>query len=314
MITFERVYNSLNYRYWLFIKNHFPYSWAKHLYKLELGKKINLKCPQDLNEKIQWLQFYTDTYLWSILADKYAVRDYVKSKVGEDILIPLLGMWHNDKDIDFNNLPNKFVIKPNNGSYDSIIVTDKNNIDIESVRKKMKNSLHSRFGLNNAEPHYLRIQPCIIAEQLLETDEEQGLIDYKIWCFNGTPHCIITCFNRDPVTHHANFMYYDLNWKRHSEYISNKFRTNNECEKPQNLDTMINIASKLSNGLPQCRVDLYNIKGKIYFGEITLTSNYGMMQYFTQEVLDEMGSKCILPSPTFKESLSCFWKRYKPIL
>lgn len=291
---------------------HYPFLWGKHLYKVELNKRVNFSNPKDLNDKIQWLEFFTDTSKWSVMADKYAVRQYVTSKTGEGVLIPLLGMWRNVEEIDFNSLPDRFVIKPNNGSYDTIIVTDKSKADIEDIKRRLDKSLHSRFGLDNAEPHYLRIKPCIIAEELLETDSPYGLVDYKIWCFNGQAHSLFVCFNRDSVTHHADFMAYDLDWQRHPEMMNED--NNCECPKPENLDAMIKIAEKLAEGLPQCRVDLYNIDGKIYFGEMTLTSNYGMMPYYTQNTLDEMGSLCKLPTPGVQEYVKCLFKRYMPII
>lgn len=308
----NKIYNSINYRFWYFIHYHFPYFWAKHLYKKEFGKKLNISNPKDINEKIIWLEYFTDTRLWSTLADKYAVREYVTSRVNENLLIPLIGKWDNVDDIDFNSLPKHFVIKPNNGSYDTIIVNDKNKLNIDDVKKRLSHSLNNKFGLENAEPHYCNIKPCIIAEELLESDIPDGLIDYKIWCFNGVPYGILVCIDRNPVTHHANLVYYDLQWNKHPEYITEPFRNDKSCPRPINLEEMLNIASKLTKGLPQCRVDMYNIKNKIYFGEMTLTSNYGMMTYFTQEVLNKMGEHCKLPKRTFTDRWYSFFTRYIP--
>lgn len=312
MFILQKISNSLIYRYWNLIKHRFPYLWMKHRYKQELHKKLNIKNPKDINEKIQWLQFYTNTSHWSILADKYLVREYVELRIGKEFLVPLIGMWDDVQDIDFDSLPNKFVIKPNNGSYDSLVITDKTSIDIDNIKYRLSYSMNHKFGYDNAEPHYLRIKPCIIAEKLLETTDSHGLIDYKIWCFDGEPFGIFACFDRDPITHHANFMFYDLKWKRHPELMSENFRNDCSCGKPNNLMSMLEIASKLSQGIPQCRVDLYNVNGKIYFGEMTLTSNYGMMQYFTQDCLNLMGDFCQLPKPSVKERISCFIRRYTP--
>ena len=297
-----------------FIKYHFPFLWNKILYKKKFGKVVDFSHLRDINEKIQWLMFYTDTSLWTKLADKYAVRQYVKNRVGVDVLVPLLGKWDRVEDIDFDSLPDKFVIKPNNGSYDTIICRDKSKVSYDEIRGKMSYSLNHRFGYENAEPHYLYIKPCIIAEKLLESDGKEGLIDYKIWCFNGKPYSIFVCLNRNPETHHADFMSYDLNWNRCPESLSEPFRNNIECPKPMNLDKMLAIAAKLSEGFPQVRVDLYNIKGKIYFGEMTFTSNFGMMPYYTQQVLNDMGNQCILPERTFIEKVKTFIFRWFPII
>lgn len=309
-----KIYNALRSRYWNFIHSHYPYFWAKHLYERELGKKANLSEPRDINEKILWLEFFTDTRLWSILADKYAVREFVRNRVGDDVLIPLLGHWDNADAIDFDTLPKSFVVKPNNGSYDTLIITDKDHVNLNDIRKRLAYSLKNKFGLNNAEPHYLRIPPCIIAEEMLRSDDSQDLIDYKIWCFNGKPYCFFICVGRNPITHHADFVYYDLQWNRHPEFNTPPFRNNCTCPKPSPEDLMklLEVAAKLSKGLPQCRVDLYLVNGKIYFGEMTLSSNYGMMPYFVQEVLDDMGDHCKLPKRTFTDRWYSFMTRYLP--
>lgn len=302
-----------NKRDWL-IKRYYPFLWNRILYKRNLGKVPHFKAPRDLNEKIQWLMFYTDTSTWSQLADKFAVRQYVKEKVSDTILVPLLGKWDSAEEIDFENLPEKFVMRPNNGSYDTIICNNKSAVDCEEIRKRMAISLQHRFGFENAEPHYLKITPCIIAEKLLEGKDNKGLIDYKIWCFNGKPYCFLVCANRNPVTHHADLAYYDTNWERHPTFLSEKFRNDAIIPKPSNLDEMIFIARRLSQGFPQVRVDLYNIDGKIYFSEMTFSSNFGMMPYYTQEVLDDMGRQCILPHRSLKEKTTTFIQRWFPTL
>lgn len=302
-----------NRKNWL-IKRYYPFLWSRILYKRNLGKVANFNTPRDLNEKIQWLMFYTDTSIWSKLADKFAVRQYVEEKVGSSILVPLLGKWDSAEEIDFDNLPEKFVMRPNNGSYDTIICKNKSKVDCEEIRKSMAFSLQHRFGFENAEPHYLKITPCIIAEKLLEDKDNKGLVDYKIWCFNGEPYCFLVCANRDSVTHHADLVYYDINWERHPTFLSEKFRNDTIIPEPSNLNEMISIARRLSQGFPQVRIDLYNIDGKIYFGEMTFSSNFGMMPYYTQEVLDDMGHQCILPHRSLKEKISTFIQRWFPTL
>ena len=162
----------INWHYRHSLKHHFPYLWCKKLYKESIGRPLKLSNPRDINQKILWLSFFTDTTLWTILADKYAVRKYVVEHADEDILVPLLGKWNKVEDIDFDRLPDKFVIKPNNGCYDTIIVKDKKKANFDEIRQRLNLSLKKRFGFEKAEPHYLRIKPCIIAEQLLETNEE----------------------------------------------------------------------------------------------------------------------------------------------
>ena len=309
-----KIQDKIDWHYRHFLQHHYPYFWCKKLYKESIGRPCNFSDPMDINEKILWLSFFTDTSLWTTLADKYAVREYVKERIGEEYLVPLLGKWDKAEDIDFSQLPDKFVIKPNNGSYDCCIVTDKSKANLEEIRKKMDFSLKHKFGYEGAEIHYTRIKPCIIAEELLETDEVGGLVDYKMWCFNGIFHNAFVCANRDNTIHRVDFNYYDSNWKRYRDNMSEKFRNDFECPQPQNLDVMIDIAEKLAKGLPQARIDLYNIKGKIYFGEITLTSNFGMMPYYTQQVLDDMGAHCTLPRRSLSEKIKTFCNRWLPLL
>lgn len=304
----------VNWHYCHFLKYHFPYLWCKKLYKESIGRPCNFSHPKDINEKILWLAFFTDTSMWTILADKYAVREYIKERIGEEHLVPLLGKWDRAEDIDFSLLPNKFVIKPNNGSYDCCIVTDKSKANLEEIRKKMDFSLKHKFGYEGAEIHYTRMKPCIIAEQLLGATEERGLVDYKIWCFNGVPHNILICADRDPVTHHSHLISYDLKWNKRAENLTPAFQNESTCPKPDNLGELLDVASKLSKDIPQCRIDLYNINGKIYFGEITLTSNYGMMQYFSQPLLDDMGAHCTLPKRSLREKCATFCNRWLPRL
>lgn len=303
----------INWHYRHSLKHHFPYLWCKKLYKESIGRPLKLSNPRDINQKILWLSFFTDTTLWTILADKYAVRKYVVEHADEDILVPLLGKWNKVEDIDFDRLPDKFVIKPNNGCYDTIIVKDKKKANFDEIRQRLNLSLKKRFGFEKAEPHYLRIKPCIIAEQLLETNEEGGLKDYKIWCINGKPHSILLCTNRD-ASGHSDLMQYDLLWNRHPEWISSSFRNESVCAKPENLEDMLNFASKLSANIPQVRVDFYNINGRIYFGEMTFTSNFGMMPYYTQDFLTEIGAQCVLPNRLFSEKVKTFFKRWTPLL
>ena len=308
----KSIYHKLRNSYLDIIHFHFPYLWCKYRYKFELNKVANFNYPKDINEKIQWLSFFTDTTKWIILADKYAVRQYVAERIGEQVLVPLLGKWDNVENIDFNSLPEKFVMKPNNGSYDTIIVTSKSKTDWNQIKKNIEQSVNRKFGFENAEPHYLRIKPCIIAEKMLETDEKGGLIDYKIWCFNGKPHSVFVASNRDNAHHRVDFNCYDTKWNHHPELLTKQYQNNCNIPKPANLNKMLDYTAKLSNGLPQARIDLYNIKGKIYFGEITMTSCYGMMPYYTQQMLDEMGKLCILPKRSIREKIFTFYRRWFP--
>ena len=262
---------------------------ANYLYKKNIGRDINWNDPKTLNEKILHLMYRGDTSMWPLLADKYGVRDYVKQRGCEDILVPIYGKWDKAEDIDYDTLPNKFVLKTNHGCACTIIVTDKSKADKQSIAKELNNSLKYQYGLSEAELHYTKIKPCIIAEQLLEPGEE-GLVDYKIWCFNGRPKGIFVCSDRDMITHHATFNWYNLYWEKDDSYLSPDNVNGKVLPKPQNLEEMLEYASILAKGHPQARVDFYNIKGKIYFGEMTMSSMAGRMNYFSDKAQLEFGN------------------------
>lgn len=273
-----------------------PLHIAKLKYFYKLHKWPNFKSPKNLNEKINWLKFYGDTSKWADLADKYKVRDYVKSKGLENTLVKLYGKWDNPKDIIWETLPNQFVLKVNNGCGDVLICRDKSDINIPKVVSEYSKLMSTNYGVVSGEPHYAEIKPCIIAEELLDISKQSiptsSLIDYKVWCLNGEPYLFFCCWNRNKFYFDCGI--YDINWNYREEYgvYSNHIRKGDErIPKPDNLDEIISVAKMLSEGFPIVRVDLYNVNGKVYFGEMTFTSLGGAMDYFTPELLREMGNK-----------------------
>jgi len=274
-------------------ENH-PVTLVKLRYFARFRKFPNLKEPKDLNEKILYLKLFTDTTEWTRLADKYLVRDYVKERGCAQYLVDLYGVWYDAKDVDFDSLPNSFILKANNGcgKGSNLIVSDKNKIDKEAVRKTVDGWLHEKHvGALAAEPQYKNMKPCVIAEALIPFEEGQkSLVDYKIWCFNGKAHFIMTCSSRDVSFTKLNL--FDTEWNQVSEYMSPSVDYPIEdipLPKPDNLPQMIEIAEVLAKGFPCVRVDLYNVKGRIYFGEMTFTSLGGMMHYYTPEFLLKCG-------------------------
>lgn len=258
---------------------------------------MNWGNPQDINEKINWLKLYGDTSQWARLADKYKVREYIKEKGLESLLVPLYGVWNKVEDIDFNSLPESFVLKANNGCGDYIVVKDKRATGLESQIKSLKRDLKNRYGYYQGEYHYVKIPPKIIAEELLIQEESfsSSLIDYKVWCFGGKPYCILTCYSRDKSKVYVES--YDLEWNYHPEnsVFTDHFRDGGGIiPKPECLEELLDYAKILSEGFPQVRVDFYIVKGKIYFGEMTFTSAGGCMEYFTDKFLLEMGKEVSL--------------------
>lgn len=280
-----------------------PKKWADILFQEQFGYSIDWDNPRDLNEKIQWIMFNTDISDWVRLADKYAVREFVKERGCENILIPLYGKWDRAEDIDWNSLPNSFVMKVNHGCGDAQIVLDKSKADLCAIQGFMKKALSMTWGIGSAEIHYRRIKPCIIAEKLLLPDnaskvkEVNGMspsatmTDYKIWCFNGKPYCIQAYTGRDMKTNKMIRNVYDWEWHKHPEFYNEEYRSNVVDKKPTHLKEMYDYAAILSAGFPEVRVDLYECNDQVYFGELTFTGSAGRIPTFTKEYLKEMGDQ-----------------------
>ena len=189
-------------------------------FRHSFGRWMNWSNPRDINEKIQWLKFHSDTTRWTPLADKYRVREYITECGLEDMLVPLYGKWDRAEDIDWDSLPRQFVMKTNHGSGDALICRDKDTLDKAYWTAYFGKLLSKQFGRIMGEPHYNKIQPCIIAEELLDNTKQQvastSLVDYKIWSFRGCPAFIWACHNRTKEACEVGV--YDLEWTMHPEY------------------------------------------------------------------------------------------------
>lgn len=278
---------------------HFPVSVVKFRYLLRFKQLPNLKDPHNLNEKILYQKLYTDTSAWSILADKVQVREYIKRCGLENILTKLYAVWDNAADIQFASLPNAFMLKSNNGDGKGTNIAIQNKslltkADIRSLKNKASRWLkQNNIGALSAEPHYRDIKPLVFAEELLPIPKgEKSIVDYKLWCFNGEPYVFIVISNRKSGGE-AEFSCYDLNWNNRSDLMASTkhYRLRDtELPRPQNIEKMVEYARMLAKPFPQVRVDLYDIDGRIYFGELTFTSLGGMMNYFTPQALLNMGN------------------------
>ena len=277
-----------------FLGKYFPKVLVSLLYKEAYGKFLDWKHPITLNEKIQWLKFNSDTSNWALLADKYRVRKYVEERGFKDTLVKLYGVWETADLIDWDSLPQKFVMKVNNGCGDVRICTDKSKIDRNEWSNHFNHALKIKMGYDRAELHYNKIVPCIIAEELLDSEMQQSysvsLIDYKVWCFEGEPHNIFVCSNR--LNHKYEISDYDLNWVSHSNrlcYDDTARPLSKPIDKPKSFEKMMACARALSKGHHQVRVDFYEVDGKLYFGEMTMTGAAGFMTHFTDEFQIIMG-------------------------
>lgn len=286
---------------WLceFMGNHCPELLLKIRYRHVFGKPLNLKNPKDLNEKILWAKLYSDATQWTRLADKYEVRKFVEEKGLADALVKLYAVWYRKEDVDFDVLPEIFIIKANNGDGKGTNKIIRKSELTPETRQKYINMIdkwlrRKNIGALSAEPQYRGMRPCVTAEEVLQCEPGiTTLTDYKIWCFNGKAYYIWTCNDRNGGGNSAHVMTYDLEWNAHPEFsvFNSDYLRGKIMPKPQNLDQMIAIAERLSQGFPELRVDLYNVNGKVYFGELTFTSQGGFMDYFTPEFNRLLGEK-----------------------
>ena len=281
-------------------ENH-PVSLVKIRYYAYFHRFPNLKEPKDMNEKLLYMKLFSDTSRWVELADKYRVRHYVESCGLGDYLIPLVGMWTDVNDIDFDALPNFFIFKANNGVGKSelLIVKDKSQLNIDETKAFLDELLKRKHvGVLSGEPHYVKMKPCIIAEELLPSEErEKSPTDYKIYCANGKAQYIWVCSGRDSTG--TAVMTYDREWNPRPDLciFDSRYREGKVKPKPGNLDEMLHVAETLVKPFPFVRLDLYNINGKIYFGEMTFTPLGGMVNFHPKAFLDEMGEKIDLNYP-----------------
>lgn len=284
-----------------FLIDHFPQLIISHEWPGFVGRRIDWSNPVDLNEKIQWLICFSDTSEWSRLSDKYLVREYVKSKGLGEILPALYGVWSDADEIELDALPDRFVLKCNHDSGSVFIIDKSHTTDFNSIRQEINRRLKRKFGYDCCEPHYNKIMPKVIAEELLESSDSDvmfssSLIDYKVWCFNGEPYSFLVCYGRGEGKVFINA--YDLDWTVHPEYSvfdNHHLDGNGKVNKPKTYERMLECARTLSSGFPEVRVDFYEVNGKLFFGEMTFTSLAGRMTYYTEDYLKQMGNQIILP-------------------
>lgn len=242
----------------------------KDWFKRKTGRELDLTDPKTWNEKINWMKLNDSVEMKTQLADKYAARKWIAEKIGEQYLVPLIGVWENFDDINFDKFPDQFVLKCNHGSGMNIIVDKKAEFDISGARRKMVKWLNTNFAYTQGlELHYKDIKPLIMAEEYLADDDK--LNDFKIMCFHGEPKYIWVDYDRN--ANHTRDMF-DTEWNLLPFGI--KYPNSNKAlERPENLNELLQIAKILSEGFSFVRVDLYNVNGHIYFGEMTFTSGNG---------------------------------------
>lgn len=268
-------------------------------------KLCNLKNPVYFGEKIQWLKVYGNLEKYTNYVDKYLVRDYVKEKVGNKILIDLLGVFDKPEEIDFKTLPNQFVIKLNTGSGFNIIIKDKNKIDIKKIIKKLHKWMRIDYSRIKKEPQYKNVKKKIIIEKFM-ADKNQELNDYKFFCFDGKVKFVEV--DSDRFGNHT-MDFFDEKWNLLQLKKGNHENSSTIPRKPQKFDKMINIAEELAAEFQFVRVDLYNVAGNIYFGELTFTPAGGLTKFspiekdreYAQKIITQSTKKILLAASTSKK-------------
>ena len=265
-------------------------------FKLEMGKSLDLENPKTYNEKLQWLKLYDRKPLYTTLVDKYKVREWVAEKIGEEHLIPLLGVWDNVNDIDFDSLPNEFVLKCNhNSGLGMCICKDKASLDIEKVKTELKKGLNQNYYLNGREWPYKDVPRKIIAEKFMVDESGYELKDYKFFCFNGKVKLLFVAKDRNKIGEETKFDFFNENFV-HLSFTNGHPNSEPPYIKPENFEEMKRLAEILSENIPQVRVDFYNINGKIYFGEMTFFHWSGFVPFEPQEWDLKLGKLIKLPN------------------
>ena len=285
-----------------YVKNYMSdRMYLKHIYRLNMGHELNLNNPCSFSEKLQWLKLYNRCPMYVKMVDKYEAKKYVASCIGEQYIIPTICVWDRVEDIEWDNLPNQFVLKCTHDSGGLIICKDKMKLNVEVAKKRLQRSLEHDYFMNGREWPYKDVPRKIIAEKFIapikKTNknissqsflEYEDLRDYKFFCFNGKVHFFKVDFGRF-VDHHAN--YYSVGG------VLQKFGEANcppdltaKIELPNNIDKMIVLAEKLSKGIPFLRVDFYDVEEKIYFGELTFYPASGWGKWTSFKIDEMLGS------------------------
>ena len=264
------------------------------MYLKRMNRKIDIENPKTFNEKLQWLKLYDRRPEYTKMVDKYEVKEYIASIIGEEYVIPTLEVYNKFEEIEWDKLPNQFVIKCTHDSGGLVICKDKANLDIKKTKKKINKNLKKNYYYPGREWPYKNVKPRIIIEKYMEDQNNKDLKDYKFMCFHGKVLCSFVCSNRHSKEG-LKIDFYDLNWNKMP--FKRKYPNSDiTMEKPLNYDLMIQLSEKLAKEIPFVRVDFYEINGHVYFGELTFYPGSGVEE-FEPELYDyELGSWLTLPT------------------
>lgn len=284
------------------LKNMPDEEFVKGMYRCCMNRELNLENPVLYTEKLQWLKLHDHRPEYATLVDKYAVKQYVAERIGAEYVIPLLGVWERVEDIDFNALPDQFVLKTTHDSGGIVICKDKAKLDIPAARKKLRYFLRRNYYDHNREWPYKNVPHRIIAEAYMEDPTTQELRDYKFFTFGGEPKVLYIAQGRGKgIPTVADFFDMDYN---HLPFTIDHDTAPVPPEKPRCFEEMKRLAGILSQGTPQLRVDFYEVDGRVYFGEMTFFHCSGLEAFHPEEWDRKFGSWVTLPEPTHEEA-SC---------
>ena len=289
------VISAVQNMHWLFRESDY----LRILYRLEMKRALHLDNPIDYQEKLQWLKLYNHDPIYTTMVDKVSAKKYVANLIGEKYIIPTLGVWEHFDFIDFDQLPEQFVLKTNHsgGNTGVVVCLDKSTFDRVAAKHKLEASLRKSVYTKFREWPYKNVKPMILAEQYMYDDSEinrGGISDYKFTCFNGTADNVMVCTDR--ASGETKFYFFDREWNLmplnvRGMHTDPAFR----LPKPQCMDEMFEIAGKLSEGIPFLRVDLYCVNDRPYFGEMTFFPASGFDPNILPETEKYFGDKIILP-------------------
>lgn len=275
--------------YWFYL---LPDSWYYRIeYRRKTGKKLNLNHPHTLNEKMQWLKLYYRKPIMTLLADKYKAKDYIREHIGNQYPVPTIAVYHSVSEIDWNALPNQFVIKCNHDSASSFFCKDKSTFDKEKVMKLLDNFLHRNYyRYENKQWAYKNIPPLIMVEPYLQNSDGSEVVDYKFYCYGG--ELVYFMYSLGEAHHQVRNVKLSPDKKLIDRYFKKKCQLRpEEIVLPDNIDEMIAIARKEGKKFPHLRLDMYSVNGKVYVGEYTFYSNGGFINIYSEEFSQQLADR-----------------------
>ena len=290
---------SPDYRF-VFLAEHGLYTrvndedYIRRMYKAKFGRYPNLETPVTYTEKLQWLKLHDQRPEYTSLVDKYEVKQFVAERIGSQYVIQTLGVWNKFEDIDFDSLPEQFVLKTTHDSGGVVICKDKRSFDLKHARKVINKSLNSCFYAIYREWPYKNVKPRIIAEKYMEDSTTKELRDYKFFCFDGKVKALFIASDRQKSGEETKFDFYDENYN-HLPFLNGHPNAAIPPVKPSGFEDMKILAEKLSYGFPHVRVDLYEVDGSIFFGELTFCHWSGFVPFEPEEWDEKFGTWLNLP-------------------